>query len=305
MKAGLLHTLLGLCLLLSLNSCIREHLDDCPPLSLVFFVEDKNYVNIDDAKDLGLLEPKAENLPFADYVQTLHIVVTDTEERIVFEQKNAPVSGGEEQLRFVFPVSLPYGKYEVKAWGNLKSEAVLHEGSRGVYLEQGDACDEDIYLAAATVDYQYGQEEHELGMQRTKGNLLVQVENVSEHVNYSTQSLQQVMSAVDWHWNYSEPVTKQAAHDWTQTRKFVTQTLAGPSPQKDGTVLQVRFWAKDAAGQLDPLDREVPVPDAVGITLTRNTLTILKYVYDDTSGDFLIYVYVNDEWQRIHSMEID
>lgn len=63
------------CLLWS--SCIRDSIPPCPPLQVTLTVKDKNYFNIDDAVKLGLMERKAENLPFRDYVSTLYYIVHD------------------------------------------------------------------------------------------------------------------------------------------------------------------------------------------------------------------------------------
>ena len=76
----------AMCLLWS--SCIRDTVPPCPPLQVTLTVKDKNYFNIDDAVKLGLMERKAENLPFRDYVSTLYYVVNDAEGNVVAEQKN-------------------------------------------------------------------------------------------------------------------------------------------------------------------------------------------------------------------------
>ena len=59
----------AMCLLWS--SCIRDTVPPCPPLQVTLTVKDKNYFNIDDAVKLGLMERKAENLPFRDYVSVV------------------------------------------------------------------------------------------------------------------------------------------------------------------------------------------------------------------------------------------
>ena len=91
-----------------LGSCIRDHIQDCPPLRVTLTVKDKNYFNIDDAVKLGLAERKDENLPFREYVQTLYYRVTDKEGRIVAEQKTMPVTNDAMTEEIVLPVSLPF-----------------------------------------------------------------------------------------------------------------------------------------------------------------------------------------------------
>ena len=45
-------------------------------------------------------------------------------------------------------------------------------------------------------------------------------------------------------------------------------------------------------------------PDDIQITMERNFITVVKYVYR-TDNDFTIYVLVNDNWEEVHKMEID
>lgn len=97
----------AMCLLWS--SCIRDTVPPCPPLQVTLTVKDKNYFNIDDAVKLGLMERKAENLPFRDYVSTLYYVVNDAEGKVVAEQKNTPVDNDSQTQLITLPESLPYG----------------------------------------------------------------------------------------------------------------------------------------------------------------------------------------------------
>lgn len=45
-------------------------------------------------------------------------------------------------------------------------------------------------------------------------------------------------------------------------------------------------------------------PDDVAITLRRNELTAVRYVWEGADG-WAIYILVNDGWERVHGMEID
>ena len=57
-------------------SCIRESLPPCPSLSISLTVKDKNYFNIDDAVKLGLMERKADSLPFREYIHSIIFFTT-------------------------------------------------------------------------------------------------------------------------------------------------------------------------------------------------------------------------------------
>ena len=82
-----------------------------------------------------------------------------------------------------------------------------------------------------------------------------------------------------------------------------------PSPSYEGTTLGVSFIDRSAvepqADSRAVATRPVLRPEDVHITMGRNEITILKYVYDSTEDDFDIFVRVNDEWEEILPMIID
>lgn len=298
--------LFGWMMLLSfvLTGCIREELKECPPLKIVLEVEDKNYFNIDEAEKLGLMKRVDENLPFASYVHTLHYVISDEKGTIIKEQVNTPVEGDDKTLEIALPASLPYGRYVITAWGNLKSdEALQNELADFLDLEADGAALQDVYMVSDTIDYRYGNEEYHLGMRRTKGNLVVQALDVPDLINFSTKKLKGVLSRVDNSWHYSESMTKATQTNWSVSCDIVTKTLVGPSLRENGTTLRIRFFVQE--DEENELPGGVIQPDDAEITLYRNEITILRYIYDPDKGSFKIYVYVNDLWQEVHSMEID
>lgn len=48
-------------------------------------------------------------------------------------------------------------------------------------------------------------------------------------------------------------------------------------------------------------------PDDIYITMGRNEITVVKYVYVKDSGDddFLSYILINDHWEGQHNMDIE
>ena len=49
----------------------------------------------------------------------------------------------------------------------------------------------------------------------------------------------------------------------------------------------------------------VLTPDDVKVSMERNKITVLKYVYDSDRNRFTIYMKVNDNWEEIHGMILD
>ena len=299
----------AVCLLWS--SCIRDSIPPCPPLQVTLTVKDKNYFNIDDAVKLGLMERKAENLPFRDYVSTLYYIVHDAEGKVVAEQKNTLVDNDDQTQLVTLPESLPYGKYTLTVWGNMKSDEPLGEDATTAEMEAVGAAANDIYLASATFDYRYGNEEHLLAMERTKGNLLIKAEGIPDNIDFSTKDIQDIYNFVDNGFQYSTLTDIHTELDWQEIRSEIkSETLMCPSPSYEGSTLSVMFIDKSAAGTQGRATYHPTLePQDVNITMGRNEITILKYVYVDEGGsgegDFEIYLRVNDNWELLHGMELD
>lgn len=299
----------AVCLLWS--SCIRDSIPPCPPLQVTLTVKDKNYFNIDDAVKLGLMERKAENLPFRDYVSTLYYIVHDAEGKVVAEQKNTLVDNDDQTQLITLPESLPYGKYTLTVWGNMKSDEPLGEDATTAEMEAVGAAANDIYLASTTFDYRYGSEEHSLAMERTKGNLLIKAEGIPDNIDFSTKDIQDIYNFVDNGFHYSSLTDIHTELEWQEIRSEIkSETLMCPSPSYEGSTLSVMFIDKSAAG-IQGRATYYPTlePQDVNITMGRNEITILKYVYVDEGGngegDFEIYLRVNDNWELLHGMELD
>lgn len=299
----------AMCLLWS--SCIRDTVPPCPPLQVTLTVKDKNYFNIDDAVKLGLMERKAENLPFRDYVSTLYYIVHDAEGKVVAEQKNTLVDNDDQTQLITLPESLPYGKYTLTVWGNMKSDEPLGEDATTAEMEAVGAAANDIYLASATFDYRYGNEEHLLAMERTKGDLLIKAEGIPDNIDFSTKDIQDIYNFVDNGFQYSTLTDIHTELDWQEIRSEIkSETLMCPSPSYEGSTLSVMFIDKSAAGTQGRATYHPTLePQDVNITMGRNEITILKYVYVDEGGsgegDFEIYLRVNDNWELLHGMELD
>lgn len=299
----------AVCLLWS--SCIRDSIPPCPPLQVTLTVKDKNYFNIDDAVKLGLMERKAENLPFRDYVSTLYYIVHDAEGKVVAEQKNTLVDNDDQTQLITLTESLPYGKYTLTVWGNMKSDEPLGEDATTAEMEAVGAAANDIYLASATFDYRYGNEKHTLAMERTKGNLLIKAEGVPDNIDFSTKDIQDIYNFVDNGFQYSTLTDIHTELDWQEIRSEIkSETLMCPSPSYEGSTLSVMFIDKSAAGTQGRATYHPTLePQDVNITMGRNEITILKYVYVDEGGsgegDFEIYLRINDNWELLHDMELD
>lgn len=288
--------------------CIRESLPPCPSLRITLTVKDKNYFNVDDAAKLGLMERQEDTLPFRSYVHSLYYILHDAAGRVVVEQPNVRITNDAPTQQVDLPDDLPYGKNTLTVWGNMDDETALGENATQAGMESEGTAANDIYLGSATFDYRYGNETHTLGLERTKGNLLIKAEGLSDNIDFSTKNIGGVYGSVDNGFSYSAPTSVQTALDRTVQNDIQTQTLMCPSESFEGSTLNIVFFDKS---QMNDGTRATLYPSLspqdISITMGRNEITILRYVYreEGNGSGFDIYLRVNGNWELLHEMEID
>ena len=190
----------------------------------------------------------------------------------------------------------------------MDGEESLGENASQAGMESAGTATNDIYLGCKTFDYQYGAENHTLELERTKGNLLIKAEGLPDNIDFSTKNIDGVYGVVDNGFTYSKPTNVQTELDWTVQNDIQTQTLMCPSESFEGSALNLVFFDKS---QLDTSTRATLYPSLspqdINITMGRNEITILRYVYQesDNGADFDIYIRVNGNWELLHEMEID
>lgn len=309
-------TLTGLFLasLLTLSSCLRDDLQPCPPLQVTLSVKDKNYFNVASAQKLGMAEPVDENLPFRSYVSTLYYVLHDEQGNVVAEQTNYAVENDNLEETIVFPVDLPYGKYVLTVWGNMQSDRPLGDDWHTVDEQDEDAADNDIYLTTDTLDYAYGTEQYRADLERTKGRLVIKAEGVPDNIDFSYKKVSGVYGVINNRFEYTGLTEVETRTDWLAPNEITTHTLLCPSEAENKTRLSVYFADKEAYNEsvetTSGLSRaggeeeQILIhPEDVSITMRRNEMTVLKYVYTERGMD--IYLLVNDRWEKVHQMEMD
>lgn len=308
-------------LCLSGSSCIREELQPCPPLSVTLTVVDKNYDNVDEIAQTGMIEPVREDLPFHEYVGTLFYRLKNIHSgEVVMQRNNYAVENDEQTQSIVFPEDLPYGDYELTVWGNMQSDEPLGDDATTAELHQNNAAGNDIYLACDTLHYSYASDRFTVGLLRTKGRLLIAARSLPENIDLSYKEISNVYDVVFNDFTYDTPTKVAVRTDWKDNvGKIQTATLLCPTVENKSSGVQIYFLDKDyletrnnlsavltkatIGGDIDSPD--YIIPEQVAVTISRNQLTLLRYDYSLEEAGFTIYTYVNDRWEIIHKMEID
>lgn len=279
-----------------LSSCIRDEIVPCPPLTVNIAVKDKNYFNVDK---VALEDRKNEDLAFREYVPTLYYQLRDAATGDVVEEQGVfQVTGDDKTFPITFCDCIPHGKYVLTVWGGLKDNTPLGDDPLTVILHEGQKEGDDIYMTNDTLVYDAWNYDYTVEMERTKGKLIIQVENLPENVNYSDKTVSGLYQDLDCKFNYTDQTMVQTKAEWGKAPQVVTKTVLAPSTKEKGSIVSVDFY--DQPERISP----ILTPKDVNVTMKRNELTVLKYVYDD-SGDFTIYILINDSWDVIYDMDIN
>lgn len=286
---------------LLLNSCIRDNIPPCPPLSVKIDIEDKNYNNIDFIeKETGLEQRIDENLSFRSYIQKLFYALYDLETaEIVMVRHLHEVTGDAAQATVFLPEDLPFGRYGLMVWGNINSEeGILSDGRYDTYdLHTGSIEGFDVYMTADELLYDEQHYNYVVRLKRVKGKLIIQAENFPEDIGWSKKTVTNVMGNVDYQMDYSEPEQVVTYRTWGRNSDYVSDTWLSPSATDEGS--NVKAWLYD-----DP-DMESPTVSlqTVNTTIRRNEITVLRYVYDEAKGSTNVYVLMDDGWNEIINLE--
>lgn len=282
------------------SSCIRDEIPPCPPLQIEIAVKDKNYFNVDKVE---LEEKLATDLPLRSYVPTLYYrlsrlmpdgSVVMAEEKGVFS-----VEGDDRNYPLTFDESLPHGTYIITVWGGLDDLSPLSDDRSSITFHPGNREGNDVYMTNDTVVYDAYNNFHTVELERTKGKLIVQSVGLPDDISIADKRIEGLYGIVRSHkFLYSDRTEVGVSHKWQPAEEVVTKTVLAPSVGKNASLLHIDFF--------DDESRQNPVlsPEPIPITVNRNYLTVLKYVYEG-DGNFSIYILINDSWERVHGMIVD
>lgn len=298
MKISLKSILLLLLLVPALTSCIRDEIEDCPPLQVNIAVKDKNYFNVDK------MDPENErptDLAFREYVPTLFYMLRDAKTgEVVEEQGVFRVEGEAKTMTVNFCPCLPHGTYVLTVWGGMKDMTSLSEDRTALALHPEHAEGDDIYLVNDTLVYDAYRYDYTVEMERTKGKLIVEAEGLPQDIGQMTTDVDGLFGKVSSDFIYSGETHISNTSAVTANQKVRMSSIMAPSVGSGTSLVDVSFTRKDGAS-----DTLLPKPADVKINMERNRITMLKYVFNPDADKFTIYIKVNDNWEEIHGMILD
>lgn len=298
MKISLKSILLILLLVPALTSCIRDEIEDCPPLQVNIAVKDKNYFNVDK------MDPENErptDLAFREYVPTLFYMLRDVKTGEVVEEHGVfRVEGEAKTMTVDFCPCLPHGTYVLTVWGGMKDMTSLSEDRTALALHPEHAEGDDIYLVNDTLVYDAYHYDYTVEMERTKGKLIVEAEGLEQNIGQMKTNVDGLFGKVNSDFIYSGETHVSNTSAVTADQKVRMSSIMAPSVGSGTSLVDVSFTRKDGAS-----DMLLPKPADVKINMERNRITMLKYVFNPDADKFTIYIKVNDNWEDIHGMILD
>lgn len=279
-----------------ISSCVRDEIPDCPPLRVNIAVKDKNYFNVDKVE---LEERLSDDLPFREYVPTLYWVLRDLNTGdIVDESPLITVSGDERTVTPDICPCVPHGKYVLTVWGGLDSRDALDEEMTTLTFHPGNTEGKDVYMTNDTLLYDAWHNDYTVELERTKGKLIIEKVNLPSDISSSEKTVTGLFGEVNSVFRYGGETSVTRRSEFVPAPQVVTKTVLAPSLKEDGSRLSLNFT--DNAAKSSPL-----IPKTVNITMRRNELTVLRYVWDGEKRDFTIYILVNDNWEVVHNMGLE
>ena len=283
--------LLAIAAVLTLGSCIRDDIKDCPPLHVNIIVKDKNYFNVDTIEPEDRLP---EDLAFREYVPTLYWTVKDVETgQVIATQELHKVTGDVKSIDIDFPENLPHGTYAITAWGGLKDIGPL--GDDYTTLLNHPECFEgdDVYVTHDTLVYDPTHYDYTVEMERTKGKLIVQCENFPAEVSFQHKNMRGLAEVATHLLRYSGETNVIADHtrDIDDPRfGWVTKTVLAPTTPKGKSMLSAQFLeAGDVTTEFWAGKIEVP--------MHRNKISIVRFVWGNDG--MKIYILIDANWAQI------
>lgn len=277
----------------SVSSCVYEDLQECPPLRITVDILDRNYFNVDE---VALEARVPDTLPLTSYFTTIQWTLRDAATgEIVDESGIIPLTGTPDCFTPDIDDDLPFGDYVFTVWAGMRSLGPLNDDNSEIAFHPDNGEGRDVFLTNDTIEYSYEQPEHLVLLERTKGKLIIESVNLPEEINSSIKVVTGLYGTDDREFNYSGETVLDKEIYFEQSGRLVTKTVVAPSIDEESSTISMTY---NGPGM-------TLVPKDVDLTIHRNELTVLRYVWVPEDDDFEIFKLVNDRWESVNRMELD
>ncbi|NMA73832.1 MAG: hypothetical protein GX963_06645 [Bacteroidales bacterium] len=271
------------------TSCIKDSLSECPSLFKVnLFVKDKNYFN---SSEIG--EPFIdENLPFRQYINNIHYRLQNAETgKIVLNSAIIVVTGEAKEMSITID-DIPEGEYKLTVWGNIEGV-----GTESYILHDNNKEKTDLYMGVVRLNVAKGvAQDKSLGMERTKGKLLLRLKNLPEFINKIEENITSVYGSINNEWLYSNVANVQKVFLRSELPLSRMSTFLAPSIAGEETGLRISLFTKES-------ETSVFTP-SIAISINRNEITAITMDYNAVQSQLEIWLYINNEWTLIEKLDI-
>lgn len=277
-------------------SCVKEQgRSKCPTeYSVVLGIKDKNYSNIGS---IAGLQPKDEQLAFGQYVSNLSYQLIDPGTgKVIQEVGNVDVAGNDLVQKIVFP-GIEAGHYVLNLFGNIGLQPEWRDGQLVYQLHFNNQEGEDIYVLNDNIYFSSALEEKQLFLQRTKGLLFIQLENIPDTVGRVVVEVDHVYREVNQNLAYNDETSISKAFTGNLRPSVDLQTFLAPTVTGKESALRLSFYKQDAT---EPF---MYLPD-IRMTVNRNEVTAFKINYKPEGG-IEVWVSVDGAWMKQHDMDFE
>lgn len=283
-----------LLLLFLLCSCLREKDGDCPPeYRVVLGVKDKNYVNAGNIPGLAIRD---EQSSFRESVGDLYYQLQDLASgKILYQSGHVVVAGSE----LTYPIDLsdfPAGHYVLTVFGNISDLPGVKDGGVTYPLHPNSIEGPDTYILSDTFELSPASVEQYVELTRTKGAVLVVIDNLPDSVAMVSMQVQSVYQDIEQVNGYTGEtmVTKTFTGVLHPTANLLT--VLAPTVTGKESLLRLGLYT---AGSTTPF---MFIPD-VYLKINRNEVTAFKMNFRPEGG-VEVWMYQDGSWVKFHDIDI-
>ena len=273
------------------SSCLSEPARKCPPVYRISLnVTDKNYFNI---SDISQIQPKDESQPFRAYIGDLTYQLQHLENQETVIELSPSLVESDEQSYTINVSDIPEGKYLLTALGNIDKIPLLRETIIPLHANNQEQF--DTYFGHDTLTLSESTSEYTLAMNRTKGLLVILVENAPDSLSRVDEQISHVGQYIDRLATPSGDISVNKSFTQVSSPSATLSTFTAPTLAGKKSTLRLSLFAKDKVTPYSIL------PD-LEFTTARNEISVVKLNF--TPDGIEIWMYLYGSWQKLHNLDI-